>query len=157
MDGFRVDAITTLIEDLPGRPTGPEFLCLNHPETHDFLRSVRALADEFCSAPLVAEAWAKPAETAAYFGKGSDEFHLSFSLTLSVGTQAALAMNGPKMVVEALAEANAPLPPGAQWGTWLSNHDQPRIMATLADDPRRAALAAALLMTTPGKIGRAHV
>ncbi len=149
IDGFRVDAITTLIEDLPGTPE-EEFRCDDHPETHEYLKSLRGVMDEYPDRAMLAEAWADPEATAAYFGDGTDEFHMSFSLSLSMAMQAAFLFDSPVALADAYAQANGPLPQGAQWGIFLSNHDQPRIVTTVGDDPRRAAVAAVLLLTLPG-------
>ena len=148
-DGFRVDAVTALVEDLPGTPE-EAFRCDNHPETHGFLKTLRGVLDEYDDRAMLAEAWAAPAPTAAYFGDGADEFHMSFSQTLAVAMQATFLFDNPGTLAEALASAAAPLPAGAQWGLFLSNHDQPRIMAGVGNHFDRAAMAAVLLLTLPG-------
>jgi alpha-glucosidase len=148
-DGFRVDAITTLYEDLPGTPAD-EFRCDDHPQTHGFLKELRGVLDEYEGRAMLAEAWGKPAATAAYFGDGGDEFHMSFSRELVVAMQATFLYDNPGALVSAFTAAGEPLPAGAHWGLFLSNHDQPRIMASVGDDHDRAAMAAVLLLTLPG-------
>jgi alpha-glucosidase len=149
VDGFRVDAITTLVEDPPGTPAN-EFRCDDHPGTHDFLKTLRGVLDAYEGRAMLAEAWASPGATAAYFGDGSDEFHMSVSRELVVAMQAAFLYDNPGALAAAVAAAGAPLPPGAQWGLFLSNHDQPRIMASVGNSADRAAMAAVLLLTLPG-------
>jgi len=148
-DGFRVDAVMTLVEDLPGRD-GETFRCDDHPETHAFLKTLRGVLDEYEDRAMMAEAWAEPGPTAAYFGDGADEFHMSFSRNITAAIQATFLFDSPVALVDAFERADAPLPEGAQWGLFLSNHDLPRIMASVGDDPRRAAVAAVLLLTLPG-------
>jgi len=148
-DGFRVDAITTLYEDLPGTPS-EEFRCDDHPETHAFLKTLRDVLDEYEGRAMLAEAWAGPGATAEYFGDGADEFHMSFSQNLAFAMQATFLFDNPATLAEAYEEASAPVPDGAHWGLFLSNHDQPRIMASVGNSPGRAAMAAVLLMTLPG-------
>lgn len=148
-DGFRVDAITALYEDLPGTPE-EAFRCDDHPETHAYLKTLRGVLDEYEGRAMLAEAWAKPGATAEYFGDGSDEFHMSFSRELVLAMQATFLYDNPGALVSAFAAAGEPLPDGAHWGLFLSNHDQPRIMASVGDDHDRAAMAAVLLLTLPG-------
>ncbi len=149
LDGYRVDAIMTLVEDTP--ETDPNnFLCQNHPLTHAFLQDLRAVLEEYDNKASLAETWSLPEETAEYFGDGTNEFHMSFSLNLSVGMQGACMYDSPNLVTDQLAIAQEPLPEGAQLGLWLSSHDQPRVMGTVGDDFRRAAAAAVMLLTLPG-------
>ncbi len=148
-DGFRVDAITTLYEDLPGTPS-EKFLCDDHPQTHTFLKTLRGVLDEYDGRAMLAEAWAGPGPTAEYFGDGADEFHMSFSQSLTIAMQATFLINNPWTLAEAYAQVDKPLPEGAHWGIFLSNHDLPRIMAGAGNSPDRAAMAAVLLLTLPG-------
>ena len=149
VDGFRVDAILTLFEDLPSVPED-DFICINHPETHVFLKQFRSVLDEYPNTAMVAEAWANPEETALYCGDGNDEFHMTFSLNMSVGTQMALLYGSASSLAEQIGLSLEPMPANGQFGLWLSNHDQPRVMGSVDDDPRRAAVAAVMLMTLPG-------
>ena len=149
VDGFRVDAILTLFEDEPSVPED-DFICINHPQPHEFLKQFRSVLDEYPNTSMVAEAWANPEETAKYCGDGSNEFHMTFSLNLSVGTQMALLFGSSSSLAEQIALSFEPMPQGGQFGLWLSNHDQPRVMGSVEDDARRAAVAAVMLMTLPG-------
>ena len=71
VDGFRCDAVPYLIER-----EGTH--CENLPETHAFLKRLRAAIDaEFEGRVLLAEANQWPADVRVYFGEG-DEFHMGF-------------------------------------------------------------------------------
>lgn len=147
-DGFRVDAIQTLFEGPAAE--GDEYLCEDHPLTHEYLQTLRSVLDEYPERTSIAEAWTSPESTAEYFGDGSNEFHMSFSEAVTIGMQAAIALGGPGAIPHTFETATDPLPPGAQLGLFLSNHDSPRIMSRVEDDPRRAKAAAVLLLTLPG-------
>ena len=71
VDGFRCDAVPYLFER-----EGTN--CENLPETHAFLKKLRATIDsEFQGRVLLAEANQWPADVRVYFGDG-DEFHMGF-------------------------------------------------------------------------------
>src|SRR5690606_23708660 len=71
VDGMRLDAVPYLYER-------EHTSCENLPETHAFLRKLRAHVDKrFPGRMLLAEANQWPEEAAAYFGEG-DECHMAF-------------------------------------------------------------------------------
>ncbi len=71
LDGFRLDAVPYLFER-----EGTN--CENLPETHEFLRRVRATVDaEYPDRVLLAEANQWPEDVVEYFGDG-DECHMAF-------------------------------------------------------------------------------
>src|SRR5512147_2820563 len=75
LDGFRCDAVPYLYER-----EGTN--CENLPETHAFLREVRAFVEsKYPCVVLLAEANQWPADVRAYFGEG-DEFHMAFNFPL---------------------------------------------------------------------------
>ena len=71
VDGFRVDAVPYLYER-------EGTICENLPETHAFLKRMRAhVAERFPNALLLAEANQWPEDVVAYFGDG-DEFQMGY-------------------------------------------------------------------------------
>ena len=75
VDGFRMDAVPYLFER-----EGTN--CENLPETHEFIRKIRAHVDQkYPGRMLLAEANQWPEDAAAYFGAG-DEFHMAFHFPL---------------------------------------------------------------------------
>jgi alpha-glucosidase len=149
VDGFRVDAIYTLFEDLPGTPED-QFRCGHHPLTHAYLKTLRGVLEGYPSKASLAEVWGPPETTAAYLGNGQDEFHLSLSMDLSLAMQGALMLEAPSLLAPKLEDTLSRLPTGTQYSTFLSSHDWPRIQHQLGNDQARARLAAVLLMTLPG-------
>ncbi|MCX5689046.1 MAG: alpha-amylase family glycosyl hydrolase, partial [Planctomycetota bacterium] len=146
-DGFRMDAIRHLIEDGPVQE--------NTPETHDWLRGYYTHSKRVSpTAFSIGEVWSTTAIQASYVGDQLDavfEFELSQKLVDAVRDgkvgklPAAITLN---------AQAFAP----NQFGIFLTNHDQTRIMTMLlkgSDQSReramgKAKLAAKLLMLLPG-------
>ncbi len=116
IDGFRVDAVPYLYER-----EGTN--CENLPETHEYIKEMRAYIDQkYPEAVLLAEANQWPEELLPYFGDG-DEFHMCFHFPLMPRLFMALAREDRSSVVDILA-ATPPIPPGCQWATFLRNHDE---------------------------------
>ncbi|GAB5491187.1 MAG: hypothetical protein Phog2KO_14020 [Phototrophicaceae bacterium] len=116
IDGFRVDAVPYLIER---EGTNNE----NLPETHDFLKRMRAMVDShYPNALLLAEAnqWAE--DLLPYFGN-NDEFHMCFHFPVMPRLYMGLAKNDRTSIIEVL-NATPPIPEGTQWATFLRNHDE---------------------------------
>jgi maltose alpha-D-glucosyltransferase/alpha-amylase len=116
LDGFRLDAVPYLFER---DGTNGE----NMPETHRFLKRVRAAVDaEFPNRMLLAEANQWPADVVDYFGKG-DECHMCFHFPLMPRMFLAVRREQRFPITEVLAETPA-IPDGCQWGLFLRNHDE---------------------------------
>jgi alpha-amylase len=138
-DGFRLDAVRHLIEDGP--------VDANTPETHQWLQGFHRFVRSVNSQALtVGEAWDKTSEVVKYIGDQVDlafEFDLAQAILKSVGSGDKAALVGAEQ------EVLAGFPKG-QYATFLSNHDQDRVMTQLGGDVPSAKLAAALLLTKPG-------
>ncbi len=172
LDGFRLDAAAYLFQD--------ESSGENLPETHGFLKKMRAMVDrDYPHALLLAEVNQWPADVVDYFGDG-DECHMCFHFPLMPRMFMAVRREQRFPITEILAQT-PPLPTGCQWGIFLRNHDEltlemvtdderdymykeyardPRMrknlgirrrLAPLVDNDRRVAeLLHALLLSLPG-------
>jgi len=115
-DGFRVDATPYLYER-----EGTS--CENLPETHAFLKRLRAFVDAYRPGiMLLSEANQWPEDVRPYFGDG-DEMHMNFHFPLMPRIYMALARADRTPIEEILARTPA-LPPGCQWATFLRCHDE---------------------------------
>ncbi|GMU23689.1 MAG: trehalose synthase [Phycisphaerae bacterium] len=116
VDGMRLDAIPYLFER-----EGTS--CENLPETHDFLRKLRAHVDErFRDRMLLAEANQWPEDAIAYFGEG-DECHMAFHFPLMPRLFMALRMEDRFPVIDIL-DQTPDIPSTCQWALFLRNHDE---------------------------------
>jgi maltose alpha-D-glucosyltransferase/alpha-amylase len=116
LDGFRLDAVPFLYQR---DGTAGE----NLPETHAFIRRVRAELDtNYPGRILLAEANGWPADVADYFGD-DDECHLCFNFPLMPRIFVAVRREQSFPITEILAQT--PEAPGSsQWAIFLRNHDE---------------------------------
>jgi maltose alpha-D-glucosyltransferase/alpha-amylase len=116
MDGFRLDAVPYLYER---DGTNGE----NLPETHDYLRRVRAEVDaRYPDTVLLAEANQWPADVVEYFGDG-DECHMAFHFPVMPRMFMSLRREEATPIYEILAQTPQ-IPDNCQWGLFLRNHDE---------------------------------
>ena len=116
VDGVRLDAVPYLYER-----EGTN--CENLPETHGFLRKLRAHVDaKFKHRMLLAEANQWPIDAAAYFGSG-DECHMNFHFPLMPRLFMALHSEDAFPIVDILTQTPQ-IPESCQWATFLRNHDE---------------------------------
>jgi maltose alpha-D-glucosyltransferase/alpha-amylase len=173
LDGFRADAVPYLFER-------EDTNCENLPETHAYLKRMRALIDGgYPDRILLCEANQWPKDVRPYFGDGN-EFHMAFHFPLMPRIFMALRRGDRDPLVWVLQRTPA-IPENCQWSTFLRNHDeltlemvteeerqwmwreyapQPRMrlnlgirrrLAPLLDnDRRKIELANSLLFTLPG-------
>ncbi|GAB4497605.1 MAG: maltose alpha-D-glucosyltransferase [Anaerolineales bacterium] len=173
IDGFRADAVPYLIER-----EGTN--CENLPETHVYLKQLRAFMEEhYPGRILLCEANQWPEDVRPYFGDG-DEFHMGFHFPIMPRIYMALK-KGRFEDIEAIMRRTPSIPENCQWCTFLRNHDEltlemvteeerqwmwkeyapePRMklnlgirrrLAPLLDnDRRKIELANSLLFTLPG-------
>jgi maltose alpha-D-glucosyltransferase/alpha-amylase len=118
VDGFRLDAVPYLFED-----EGTN--CENLPATHEFLRTVRKVIDtEFPGRIMLAEANQWPEEVVEYYGTDEDpECHMCFHFPVMPRIFYSIKDQRAKPILDILADTPA-IPAGAQWGTFLRNHDE---------------------------------
>ncbi len=116
VDGLRVDAVPYLYER-----EGTS--CENLPETHAFLKELRAHVDgKFKNRILIAEANQWPEDAVPYFGSG-DEFHMAFHFPIMPRLFMAIGMEDRFPLVDILRQT-PPIPENCQWALFLRNHDE---------------------------------
>ncbi|MFW6222284.1 MAG: maltose alpha-D-glucosyltransferase, partial [Bacteroidota bacterium] len=116
VDGFRLDAVPYLFER---RGTN----CENLPETHDFLKKLRAHVDKHHSNKLLlAEANMWPEDASAYFGNG-DECHMNYHFPLMPRMFMSLKMEDRYPIMD-IFDQTPEIPENCQWAMFLRNHDE---------------------------------
>ncbi len=138
VDGFRLDAIRHYVENGQAQENTPQ----THAWLKDFYQFYKSVNP---NAFTIGEAWTKTPLVVPYVGDEVDtafEFDLADSLI-----KAAMGPFGDpfgdqlKLVLKSY--------PKGQYGVFLTNHDQDRVLSTLKDE-NRAKLAATLMLTLPG-------
>ncbi len=116
LDGFRVDAVPYLFER-----EGTN--CENLPETHVYLKELRAYMDRnYPDAILLGEANQWPADVLPYFGTG-DQFHMSFHFPIMPRLFMAIRQED-RGSLEWIINQTPDIPANCQWATFLRNHDE---------------------------------
>lgn len=150
VDGYRIDAIRHLIEE--------DQLQESTPSTHRWLQNFHTFykgvkKDAF----TVGEVWAETDQVVPYIGRELDscfEFHTAYATIDAIN-------EGSRAKLDKQWEENLSKYPRGQYSTFLSNHDQERVMsrfgggdanssASPADAWAKSKLAATLLLTSPG-------
>ena len=140
VDGFRLDAIKYIFENgnqLEDVPATFQFL-------QDFRTHYKSIKPE---AVAVGEAWTSTDKIVPYVQNNRldfcFEFDLASAIISSINNGSPAALSGK--LNEVLASYRA-----LQFGTFLTNHDQDRVMNLFSQDESKAKLAAGLLLTLPG-------
>ncbi|MBI5567993.1 MAG: maltose alpha-D-glucosyltransferase, partial [Chloroflexi bacterium] len=121
-DGIRVDAPPYLYER-----EGTS--CENLPETHAYLKRLRAFVDAYAPGTmLLSEANQWPEDVRAYFGdpsagSGQAEMHMNFHFPLMPRIFMALA-RADRSSIDAIMARTPALPDACQWATFLRCHDE---------------------------------
>ncbi len=118
VDGLRLDAIPYLFER-----DGTS--CENLPETHTYLKQLRAHLDsKYGDRMLLAEANQWPEEAVTYFGSGKgDECHMAFHFPLMPRLFMAVRLEDRIAVTDIMDQTPA-IPETCQWALFLRNHDE---------------------------------
>jgi glycosidase len=138
-DGFRMDAIRHLIED--GQQQ--ENTLATHAwlqDWHDHYRAIKPYA------LTVGEVWTRSEDVVPYVG---DEMDICFEFDLASAVIDG-ARGGTTGVVDSVAQKVERLYPSGQYATFLTNHDQERVMTQLRGDEAQAKTAATIYLTLPG-------
>jgi alpha-amylase len=140
VDGFRIDAARHLIED--GRKLE------NTDATFDWLADFRErLKATRPEALVLGEVWDASSMSARYVREGA--LDLTFDFALASATITSLRSGDAGSLAASQQEVAERYPPGGL-ATFLTNHDQDRIMSELDADAAAARLAALLLLTGGG-------
>ncbi len=116
VDGMRLDAVPYLIER-----EGTS--CDGLPETHAYLKELRAHIDaRFPGRMLLAEANQWPEDAVSYFGDG-DECHMAFHFPLMPRIFMSMWMEDSYPIIDIMNQTPA-IPGGCQWALFLRNHDE---------------------------------
>lgn len=116
LDGFRADAVPYLYER-----EGTN--CENLPETHQYLKRLRAFIDEnYPGRILLCEANQWPEDVRPYFGEG-DEFHMGFHFPLMPRIYMALKQER-RDSLQWILDRTPAIPDNCQWCIFLRNHDE---------------------------------
>src|SRR3954451_8957339 len=130
VDGVRLDAVPYLFER-------EGTTCENLPETHGFLKELRAHVDaKFGDRLLLAEANQWPEDASAYFGDG-DECHMAFHFPVMPRLFMAVQQEDRFPVVDILQQTPE-IPKNAQWAVFLRNHDE--LTLEMVSDEERDSL-----------------
>ena len=140
VDGFRLDAVKDLIEE--GRKI--ENTTSTHAWLKGFYTFYKAINPEAYTVGEVYGADASLAKT--YTGDQVDEV---FEFELASGFVNS-ALGGAASGVNSALTFMLQDMPGGLFATFLTNHDQNRVMSTLNGNVNQARLAAALMLTAPG-------
>jgi maltose alpha-D-glucosyltransferase/alpha-amylase len=121
IDGFRADAVPYLIER---EGTSNE----NLPETHQYLRELRAMIDaEYPDRILLCEANMWPEDVRPYFGEpevpGCAEFHMGFHFPIMPRIFLSLRKGDASDMI-GIMNRTPSIPNECQWCTFLRNHDE---------------------------------
>ncbi|MET8861907.1 maltose alpha-D-glucosyltransferase [Nonomuraea sp. NPDC004580] len=120
IDGFRLDAVPYLFER-------EGTACAGLPETHSYLKKIRAEVDRlYPDRVLLAEANGWPEDVVEYFGDpttGGDECHMAFHFPLMPRIYMAVKKETREPISEIMSRTPK-LPENAQWGIFLRNHDE---------------------------------
>ncbi len=116
VDGMRLDAVPYLFER-----EGTN--CENLPETHQYLKDLRAHIDvKYPNRMLLAEANQWPEDACAYFGDG-DSCQMAFHFPLMPRLFMALHMEESHPIID-IFEQTPDIPDNCQWAFFLRNHDE---------------------------------
>ncbi len=173
VDGFRLDATPYLFER-----EGTS--CENLPETHSYLKEVRAHLDaHYQGRMLLSEANMWPEDAIQYMGNG-DECHMNFHFPLMPRLFMSQRLEDRFPIIDIMKQTPA-IPESCQWALFLRNHDEltlemvtdeerdymyrtyaddrkarinlgirRRLAPLLADNRRKIELLNALLFSLPG-------
>lgn len=139
VDGFRLDAIKHLIEDGEIQ----ENTLATHAWWEGFYDYYTGVSPE---AFTVGEAWTSTSEVLKYIG---DEMNIAFEFDTAGAILQSARLESNRYISEVHQLITESYPPH-QYATFLTNHDQTRLMSELRGKMGQAKTAASLLLTGPG-------
>ncbi len=139
VDGFRLDAIKFIIEEGQGQQ--------NTRSTHDWLKDFYTFYKNVDpNALTVGEAWTGTQQVVEYTG---DEVDIAFQFFLAQDIINSAGAGLSSIFLKTQQEVYDSFPAN-QYATFITNHDQNRIMSQLRGDEGQARLAASILLTGTG-------
>lgn len=139
VDGFRLDAIKHIVED--------GSIQENSTATHAWLQGFYTFYKRVNpEAFAVGEAWTSTQQVLAYTG---DEVDIAFQFDLAQDILNSVDVGISSIFAKTEAAVVAAYPPN-QYATFITNHDQNRVMSQLDGDEGAARMAASILLTSPG-------
>jgi alpha-amylase len=139
VDGFRLDGAKHLIEDGPQQE--------HTPATHEWLSDFRTFyKDVNPEAVTVGEIWSPTRDVVPYVG-GELDLAFEFDTAGAMLNSAKYEDSSPILRAHRFITERYPF---NQFATFLTNHDQARVMTELAGNVDHARSAASLLLTGPG-------
>ncbi len=139
VDGFRCDAVKHIFEE--------KKIMQNVPETFEWWREFHNYYKKIKPEALtVGEAWDSSDIVIQYLDRRFDfcfEFDLATSVLYAINNSSAIEL---KQKIQEIIE----IYPYHQYGTFLTNHDQDRVMDQLAFSLEKAKFAASIYLTLPG-------
>jgi len=140
VDGFRLDAVRHLIEDGAQQESTPA----THAWLDGFHDYYTGIEPE---AVTVGEVWADTVTVVPYVAR--DELDLAFEFSLAEAIIESVTVNTNTAFRSRLEQVIAAYDAG-DYATFLTNHDQNRVMTAVGGNPDKARLAATILLTLPG-------
>ncbi len=140
VDGFRLDAVKYIFETA----TQTENVLATFQFWKDFMASYKSVNPE---AFAVGEAWTSTNIIKKYVENNGLDYCFEFNLASALVNA---ANNGDATGLRTRVEDAMASYPYLQFGTFLTNHDQERVMSTLGNDLSKAKLTAQLLLSFPG-------
>jgi alpha-glucosidase len=152
VDGFRMDVIHCIGKDAalpdypPERAALPACVLNDDPSTHELLRGIRRVLDEYPGERvMVGEVVLLQTDRLAPYAGEEDALHLVFNFLPLYAAWDAAAWRG--RIDEAVEHFHG----SGAWPTWvLSNHDNPRHRTRYGGSEARARAAALLLLSLRG-------
>jgi glycosidase len=140
VDGLRLDAARHLVEE--------GTVVENSASTHQWYKNFRTEYKKYNpEAMTIGEAW-DLAPISAEYAQG-DELDLTFDFDLAQAIVTGVRARRADGIVRAF-KVNQNVFKPLQFGSFLTNHDQNRVVSQLAGDVERAKLAAVIYLTGPG-------
>lgn len=139
VDGFRLDAIKHMVEE--GRAQE------NTRSTHDWMEDFYTYYKSVDSDALtVGEAWTGTSQVVEYTG---DEVDIAFQFDLALDILNTADSGLAPIYAKTQTLVYESFPPN-QYATFITNHDQNRVMSYLNGEVDKAKVAASILLTSPG-------
>jgi alpha-glucosidase len=141
VDGFRCDVIGLLVESATS--------CDMIPETQAYIKQLRALLDKYPNRAMVAES-TDYSSSAAYYGNGSDMFHMAFNFAYGYFWGGKFASTDASSISAPFLASQSTNPMGSQDALVIGSHDVPRAYSVARGNQTRWRRAAIVQMTMPG-------